>query len=275
MRGFFAVLTTYHLVEFIRPADRGACSPFVGRGVKLGGDAQADLFVKTRAGYGNRQAAAGVELFTTLLAREFSLHAPEPAIAVIPERFSHLVMKAPEHAALIAQSEGENFATLSLGPDWKTLIAGHPPHAFPEDLMEDILIFDALVQHTDRESLNPNLLWKGREIALLDHEGCFAHVPRFLASTHPWRDYLGIRPLTRHCLFPEGRRLAHRPDFGRSFRERAISFEFTLHHHAFAECAGEAFPASKVVLAQIVGYLDSVFRQFADFLELVKLNLSA
>lgn len=269
------MLTTYQLVEFIRPADRGACSPFVGRGIVPGSDAQASLFIKTRAGYGNRPTAAGVELFTTLLARELGLLAPEPAIVLIPERFSHLVQEAPEHAALIAQSPGVNFATLSLGPDWKTLISSPKQRAFGDDILEDILIFDALVQHTDREPLNPNLLWKGKEIAVLDHEGCFAHVPRFMASHYPWRDYLGLRPFTRHCLFSEGKRLAQKQDFGRSFRERTISFEFTLRHHNFASVASEAFPESKVVLTQIIGYLDSVFRQFADFLDFVKLNLSA
>jgi hypothetical protein len=270
-----AVLTTYQLVEFIRPADRGACSPFVGRGVVPGQDAQASLFIKTRAGYGNRPAASGVELFTTLLARELSLLAPEPAIVIIPERFSHLVMEAPKHADLIAQSPGANFATLSLGPDWKTLIAGPSQRVFREELLENILIFDALVQHTDREPRNPNLLWKGREIALLDHEGCFAHVSRFMGSRSPWREYLSIRPLTRHCLSPEGKRIAQKPDFGRSFRERTISFEFTLQHHELASVASAAFPESRVVLSQITAYLDSVFRQFEAFLDFVKLNLSA
>jgi hypothetical protein len=216
-----------------------------------------------------------VELFTTLLAREFGLLAPEPAVVLIPERFSHLVIEAPEHAALIAQSPGINFATISLGPDWKTLISSPKQRAFEDHILEDILIFDALVQHTDREPQNPNLLWKGQAIALLDHEGCFAHVARFMASHYPWRDFLGIRPFTRHCLFSEGNRLSQKQDFGCSFRERTISLEFSSRHHGFATTAREAFPESAVVLTQIISYLDAVFRQFADFLDFVKLSLSA
>lgn len=58
------MLTTYHLVEFIRPADRGACSPFVGRGVRLCVETQNDLFVNTKASFRNRPVGANTERLT-------------------------------------------------------------------------------------------------------------------------------------------------------------------------------------------------------------------
>lgn len=269
------MLSTYRLVEFIRPADRGACAPFVGRGVDIESDAEAILFIKTRAGYGDRPAAAGVELFTTLLAREFGLHAPKPDLVLIPERFAPLVYDAPRHAALIDQSAGTNFATHTLGPDWKVWIPDSAHRAFPDEALEDLLIFDALVQHTDRAPHNPNLLWKGKAIAPVDHEGCLAHLTRFESSEHPWRDYLGLRPFHSHCLLSEGKRLAKNASFGRSFCERMIGLEFSLRHRDLASIACHAFPSSKVVLDKAINYLDSALRQHDDFLDYVKLSLSS
>jgi hypothetical protein len=51
----------------------------------------------------------------------------------------------------------------------------------------EVFAFDALVQNPDRKVNNPNLLWKGEEIFLIDHELTFSFLYHIGPPTEPWR----------------------------------------------------------------------------------------
>lgn len=63
-----------------------------------------------------------------------------------------------------------------------------------------------MVQNSDREADNPNLLWRGEELAMLDFDKAFAFLRTEAQEARPWRKTLVRQNLDRHCLH------SHLPD---------------------------------------------------------------
>jgi hypothetical protein len=256
------MLKVFHANEYVQPADRGLNRPIVLRGKTTAGE-DASIFVKTRAGYADRPAAPGIELFTTLLARALDLVAPEPVLVDIPVGFESVVFDAPEYRTLLQQSPGTNFGTVALGQDWKTWPVEMSTRSFPDELLGDILAFDALVQHTDRHPDNPNMLWRHGEIAILDHEKCFGHLVLAAASRHPWREFLSTNPFQSHSL----RRSIQpgRTNPGQRIWQGLIGLELDNRIPQLAQTARDAFPESALEMDRILQYFDLLNKNIADF----------
>jgi len=62
------------------------------------------------------------------------------------------------------------------------------------------MAFDALIDNSDRRRDKPNLLWKGDEIFVLDHELCFTFV-RLIGDRYLPFDYHSLAFLTAHPLY--------------------------------------------------------------------------
>jgi hypothetical protein len=63
----------------------------------------------------------------------------------------------------------------------------------------EILAFDAVIDNADRRREKPNLLWKGDELLVIDHELTFAFTRLVGQPTHPFEngttDFLKEHPL--------------------------------------------------------------------------------
>jgi hypothetical protein len=267
-----AMIRVFHACEFQEPTCRGLNKPMIIRGETDAGESQR-LFLKSRAGYANRPNAAGVEMFTTLLARSLGLKAPEPVVVVIPNGFERLAREHPVYQDLLRGSFGNNFGTVALGPDWKTLPVGMGIQLFPRDTVESILTFDALVQQDDRDFENPNLQWNGDQIAILDHERCFGHLGDAGADQYPWRKYLGKRPLRQHCL----RSLAGDVDasFGKHLREEWLELEMDGRLPGLLQASCRAFPEATLDLNRIDRYLSLLTAGYTDFREYLQVSLQS
>ena len=256
---------------FIEPARRGITRPLIIEAAD-GHGRRDTVYLKTLAGYADRPAAPGIELFTTLLARRLGLLAPEPVLVDVPPNAGRHVFDAPAHAALLSQSAGLNFGTVALGNDWKVWLPDLAPRRFPDEIIERVIIFDGLVQHTDREGGNPNLMWKGHELAVLDHEKVFGYLSLSQGGAKPWRPFFQSRPFARHVLAPAARRLL-REDFGKELWERILELELGGGLDQCHQAATAAFPASKVDLDQIRAYLSTLAADAGDFIEYLKASL--
>lgn len=264
-------LRTFEARRFIEPARRGINHPMLIRGRASDGEDHR-IYVKTRAGYGDRPFASGVELFTTMLARELGLNAPEPVLVEIPPGFEKRVFDYPRHRELLAKSAGLNFGTLAMGGDWKTWPVQMSIRAFPSDMVERILLFDAMAQHTDRASDNPNMLWRGHEIVVLDHEKCFGYLALPSGSRHGWREFFQRDGMRTHCLRHHGKALLS-GTFGDAMHESLLGLSF---ENRFAELAREAtgaFPESGMEIQRIREYLDALTNNFRDFVGYLKHSL--
>ncbi|WP_395741165.1 HipA family kinase [Prosthecobacter sp.] len=258
-------------IGFIEPAKRGITKPLIIQAKGADG-VRETVFLKTLAGYADRPEAAGVELFTTLIAQRLGLRAPEPVLVEVPTKAGRLVYDAPAHAELLNQSAGLNFGTVALGNDWKVWLPELSTRSFPEEMVERVLAFDALIQHTDRSRDNPNLMWKGQVLAVLDHEKVFGYLKLSDGEAQPWRRFFQARTVARHVLYSAGRRLAH-PDFGKQLWESVLELEL---EGGFDEChqsAVAAFSSSKVDLARIRAYLSTLAANAGDFFDYLKASL--
>ena len=260
----------FEINEYIRPAERGINLPLMLRGRDDSGQ-DATMFVKTTAGFANRKAAPGIELFTTMLGRELGLTLPEPVLVTIPSGFENSILNAPQHRVLVGKSAGTNFGTIALGNDWKTWLPGMPTRSFPERAIEDILTFDAIVQHTDRGPDNPNLLWQSDKIALLDHEKCFSHLHGQELSPNPWRDFLSLRPFQHHCLF--GSRGNLKEQFGRETHLRFLDEDFMNRVDSFVIFTMNVFPDSGVEMERVLEYISCLNKNGNDFFQYLRMCL--
>jgi hypothetical protein len=133
-------------------------------------------------------------------------------------------------------------------------------------------MFDGLVQHTDREAENPNLMWKGHELAVLDHEKVFGYLKLAEGEAKPWRRFFQAQPFARHVLAPAGRRMMS-ADFGKGLWENILEQDWG---GGFDDCllaAEAAFPAAKVDLARIRAYLNALAADAGDFFDYLKASL--
>lgn len=195
------MIATFIAVQFRRPMNRGLNRPFLAIAEPVAGGERCPLVVKPTAGYGDRPDAMLRELFALLLAKRLGLFTPEPVFVRFPEGLDWTASDHPEHAALIRQSPGWNLATVHLGNDWKQWIATAAPRSINGKDLESAYCYDAMIQNSDREANNPNLLWRENQLALLDFDKAFAFLRLEESESRPWRKTLGSQNLERHCLY--------------------------------------------------------------------------
>lgn len=193
-------LRRFTAIQFRRKMERGQNCPFLVIGQSSDKSERCPIVVKSRAGYANRPEAMLREMFGLLLARELGLTTPEPVFVEIQDGFDFGAADYPEHAELIRQSIGWNVGTIHLGDAWKPWIQGSAPRSIPDETLESAYAFDAMIQNSDREADNPNLLWRGEELALLDFDKAFAFLRTEEQEDRPWRKTLVLQNLNRHCL---------------------------------------------------------------------------
>ncbi len=258
-------LRRFTAVQFRRSMDRGLNRPFLVIGAEQDGGKRCPLVVKSRAGYADRPDAMLKELFALLLARELGLNAPEPVMVEIPAGLDWAAVEFREHAELIRQSIGWNVATVHLGDAWKPWNKGIAPRSIPVETLETAYAFDAMVENPDREADNPNLLWRGDELAVLDFDRVFCFLRTGEGEARPWRNALGRLNLERHCLY------SHLPESGDgeilgAFLWAAFE-EWWLGKPAAGLSAAvlEGFPDPNLDLKRIEGYLTKLATDPEDF----------
>lgn len=128
------------------------------------------------------------ELICSLVAEELGLMTPVPAVVEIDPAIAELVsQKDSDVAEIIRRSGGLNFGSQVLVGGYGVFPINKSIPASVRPLATDIFAFDALVKNPDRRINNQNLLWKGDEIFLIDHEMAFSFLYHIGSPTDPWR----------------------------------------------------------------------------------------
>jgi hypothetical protein len=159
-----------------------------------------DYVVKLRGGMERGNAGSLSELVGALLAQVFGISIPEPAVVVIEEQFAdEIAASVPQRATQVTNSVGLNFGCLVL-----TDVMGWPvDKSIPEAMWQsavNIFAFDVLVQNPDRRYSNQNLLTRGNDIFVFDHEVAFSFLLDILPSPEPWK-LDGQRYLKNHVFY--------------------------------------------------------------------------
>jgi len=171
----------YSCIEFRRVLSTGTSRPLlVVASEPDGGTAQVVLKVREpgvpNGHFGPTSLAA--ELVCSVLARAAGLTVPDYGIATVSREFAESVPDKPVRDLLLANL-GPNFATRYLGGR-STWLPSYTPRGELLDRLEGVLALDCTLINGDRTHRNPNLLWDGDDVVLIDHS--------LALPVHAWSD---------------------------------------------------------------------------------------
>jgi len=133
---------------------------------------------------------------------------PTPFLVEVDADF-YTGISDPELAERFRNSPGLNFGTRHLGAGYTTW---PQESSIPSSLLQDaseIFAFDMLIQNPDRRKDKPNLLRKGDELVIFDHEMAFSFLYALVSDEYPW-DGRGMDFAINHIFYGglKGKRLS-------------------------------------------------------------------
>jgi hypothetical protein len=191
--------------QFHRFMKTGRTSPALCGCEDHAGNHVDDFVVKLRGGLDNGRNGLLFELFASRLAAYFGLMPPDPALVMIESDFAELVAAAEaQRGVRIRNSVGLNFGSRLLcdASEWPV------DKGIPDSMRQtalNIFAFDALIQNPDRRFENQNLLTRGDEIFVFDHELAFSFLHDLLPPATPWHLF-NQRYLAHHVFYSQLRK---------------------------------------------------------------------
>ena len=108
------------------------------------------------------------ELICAVLARAIGLKVPDYAIVEVTREFANSIHdRSTRH--LFVKNIGENFGSVFHPSSALWQPTSREPSQEVVNQLEDILTFDGIVLNGDRQISNPNLLYRGDQLFLIDH----------------------------------------------------------------------------------------------------------
>ncbi len=157
-------------VQFLDRAGSGRNKPPII--ACMAGEELIDFFVKLRNGKETSKASLIFELLGVEVARALGISTAEPAIVEISAEFCTALDK-PDLQDLLRANIGPNFGSKMLG-GYAIFPISDSLHPSEFRRAAEIFAFDALIQNPDRKSHNPNLLIRGNDWRVIDHEIAFS-----------------------------------------------------------------------------------------------------
>jgi hypothetical protein len=154
------VLARVAAERYVVPLKEGGSLPAVVEG------SDGRLWVAKFRGAGQGVRALVAEVVCAALARVAGLRTPDTCVVELDAAFGRNEGD-PEIRELLVKSAGENLGVAFL-PSALTFDPA-ARHALDAALAARIVAFDCFVQNVDRTAKNPNLLWSGGELWVIDH----------------------------------------------------------------------------------------------------------
>lgn len=143
-----------------------------------------ELVVKYSIGCHEREKSLILESIAAMLAADLGLPVPEPFVVSIDDDFIS-ALTDQDVIERLRQSNKLAFGSKIVPNGFSIWPTGQK---IPDHLAEcaaEIYVFDALIINSDRRPLNPNCLFSGDELAIIDHELTFGIVLLWVA---PWME---------------------------------------------------------------------------------------
>ncbi|MBI5057138.1 MAG: hypothetical protein HZB61_11040 [Nitrospirae bacterium] len=150
------------------------------------GDSNGEYVVKLKAGMENGVNGLAAELIASQLAAFLDIPTPEPAIIEIDPLLAE-VISDPALSRKIKGSSGPNFGSRVITGGFETWPVGKAIPSSLRTLAAEIFAFDALIQNPDRKVKKPNILWKGDDLYIIDHEMSLMFIYEILPMPTPWQ----------------------------------------------------------------------------------------
>jgi hypothetical protein len=170
------VIATVEAVAFVRLLSSGRTKPALCICERANGS-RVDVIVKQAAGCDAGIAGLSREAIAACLAADLGLPVCEPLWVKVPSGL--IAETTPSITPTIA------FGSRYAGPQYGTWISGTK---LDGSLASQIMFFDAVIQNFDRRVGNPNLLVRGDDVRIIDHEAAFIYGrDRVIGWIPPWQ----------------------------------------------------------------------------------------
>ena len=172
-----------------------------------------ELIVKFSDGCHNKHQGLVAEAFAAMLATDLDLPVPEAFLVQIEPEFVTAI--TDDNIRSMAQrSSTWAFGSKKLPPQYATIAEGIPLARDLVLLAAEILAFDQMIANFDRRADNPNCLYNGSQLAIIDHELAFPG-EGLVSWRPPWQaGGVTFAPgASRHVFLDAVRR--RNPDFSR------------------------------------------------------------
>ena len=191
------MITTVKAVTFIKALRSGRTCPCLMLCEDDNGG-KFEIVVKLRAGIDSGTTGLTCELLASLLANDLDLIVPKPFIVDVDSHFYEAISDAAL-AERFRKSQGANFGSqyLSAGYTWPQ---GRSISSSLMQMAADIFAFDLMIQNPDRRNDKPNLLRKGDELVIYDHEMAFSFLYAVGQAQYPW-DNTGVGFMKDHVFY--------------------------------------------------------------------------
>lgn len=165
------------------------------------GESNGEYVVKLKAGMESGVTGLASEMIASQLANILDVPTPEAAIIELDPMLAEVIADS-DLSRRIKESSGLNFGSKVVTGGFDTWPVDKAIPSGLKTLAAEIFAFDALIQNPDRRADKPNILWKGDELYIIDHEMGFSFIYEILPLPNPWQiTNLGF--MTNH-LFYEG-----------------------------------------------------------------------
>jgi hypothetical protein len=172
-------------VRFDRPAEAGRTRPILAV-VETSDGVEHEVYLKASGAPDLGVEGLANEAIAALLAADLSLPITEPFLVDLGPGWIQSIPD-PTTRGMLTNSSPVAFASKSAGVQWR-------PWTRSDRLSNNqmanalaIFFFDALIQNDDRRPDNPNLLVKGSEFRIIDHELAFRLRLKLFPPPEPWR----------------------------------------------------------------------------------------
>ena len=178
------MVSTIKATTFLKPLRHGRTCPCLMLCENNDGEL-IETVVKLFSGKESTRQGLACEMIASLLARDLDLTTPEPFVVKIESNF-HEGIPDIELAERFRNSAGANFGSRYLGAGYITWPQERSIPSFLIQDATDIFCFDMIIQNPDRRKDKPNLLRKGEELVIFDHEMAFSFLYSFAPDEYPW-----------------------------------------------------------------------------------------
>jgi hypothetical protein len=150
------------------------------------GNDYGEYVVKLKAGMESRENGLMAELISSQLSHFLDIPVPSPAIINIDPLIAEVI---PDQSLSIKirESAGMNFGSKVITGGFDTWPIGKAIPSSLKQLAIEIFAFDALIQNPDRRPDKPNILWRGDELYVIDHEMGFSFIYEILPLANSWQ----------------------------------------------------------------------------------------
>ncbi|MEN2431210.1 HipA family kinase [Comamonas sp. F1-6] len=189
-------------VRYDRKMHNGKTTPFLLACEKETGE-EVELIAKFSAGCEDQCGGLICEAIAAALAKDLGLPIPQPYIVNISPDFIATVGDEG-HKQFLARSCPKGFGSERLPDGYSTWVA--PTGKISDSLLasaRSVIAFDSLFVNSDRRAENPNLMFNGSQIAVIDHEMALRQ-DMILFWKAPWTSGAFAPPfsLEKHLFYP-------------------------------------------------------------------------